>query len=79
MGNVRDILNNVKWHGDKDIKKVKIWYLHRGAPNDIKIIFGNEITSIGKSFMETKTATIPYHRVLKIVYENEVIFDRSKI
>ncbi|HEC81562.1 MAG TPA: DUF504 domain-containing protein [Thermoplasmatales archaeon] len=79
MPSVRDILNKLKWRGDKDFNRVEVWYRHRGAPNDTKLIMGEEIVSVGKSFLETKTAMIPYHRVLKIVYEGEVLFDRSKI
>ena len=74
MPNIRDILNKIKW--TKDLGKAEIWYVHRGAPNDTKIISGSEIISIGKSFMGTNTATIPYHRVFKIVYDGKTIFER---
>jgi len=73
----RKILNKLKWSEDKDLAKAEIWYVHRGAPNDTKIISGSEITDLGRSFFDTKEATIPYHRVFKIVYENEVIFGRK--
>jgi hypothetical protein len=74
---IRDILNKLKW--SKDFSKVEVWYRHRGAPNNTRIIKGEEIVSIGKSFLETKNAMIPYHRVLKIIYGDKVIFDRFKI
>ncbi|HID24896.1 MAG TPA: DUF504 domain-containing protein [Thermoplasmata archaeon] len=79
MHSVRDILNELRWRGDKDFNRVAVWYRHRGAPNDTKILVGKEIVSVGKSFLETKTAVIPYHRVLKIVYEGKVLFNRLKI
>lgn len=79
MPSIRNILNKIKWSNDSDFSKVKIWYKHRGAPNDTKIIMGEEIISLGKSFLETKTAMIPYHRILKIVYKDKVLFDRFKI
>jgi len=72
--NIRDILNKIKW--TKDIEKVEIWYIHRGAQNNTKIIVGREIVHIGKSFIETDTATIPYHRIFKIIYEGKVMFNR---
>jgi uncharacterized protein (UPF0248 family) len=72
--NVRDILNEIKWR--KKLEKAKIWYLHRGAPNDTKIISGNEIIVIGKSFFETGSSSIPYHRVFKIKYDEKIIFER---
>ncbi len=74
MPNVRDILNEIKW--TKDLEKIKIWYVHRGALNDTKIISGIEITGIGRSFLETTTATIPYHRIIKIIYGDKTVFDR---
>jgi len=74
MPHVRDILNEIKW--TKDLRKVKIWYIHRGALNNTKIISGIEITSIGRSFLETATVTIPYHRIIKILYGDKIVFDR---
>ncbi|MFW6121340.1 MAG: DUF504 domain-containing protein [Petrotogales bacterium] len=72
--NLRDILNEIKW--TKDLGKAEIWYIHRGAPNDTKIISGQDIVNIGKSFFDTATASIPYHRVFKIIYEGEIVFER---
>jgi uncharacterized protein (UPF0248 family) len=74
---VRDILNKIKW--TKDLKKVTIWYIHRGASHNTKMIAGDEITRIGRSFLETTTATIPYHRIIKILYGDEVMFNRWNI
>ena len=76
MPRVRDILNEVKW--TKDLEKVKIWYIHRGALNNTKVISGIEITGIGRSFLETATADIPYHRIIKILYDDKTLFDRWK-
>jgi uncharacterized protein (UPF0248 family) len=76
MPRVRDILNEIKW--TKDLQKVKIWYIHRGALNNIKTISGIEITSIGRSFLGTTTADIPYHRIIKILYDDITLFDRWK-
>jgi uncharacterized protein (UPF0248 family) len=76
MPNVRDILNEIKW--TKNLEKVKIWYIHRGALNNTKIISGMEITDIGRSFLQTTTADIPYHRIIKIIYDDKTIFDRWK-
>lgn len=78
MTNPRDILNELKWRKKFDIKLAEIWYIHRGAPNNIKIITGPDIVNLEKSFMQTKTSMIPYHRILKIIYNNETIFKREK-
>jgi len=78
MTNPRDILNELKWKKNCDIKSTEIWYVHRGALNDTKIISGREIISLEKSFMQTQTAMIPYHRIFKIVYKDDIIFERRK-
>ncbi len=74
MPYLRDILNEIKW--TKDLDKAELWYVHRGAPNDIKIISGKDIVRIEKSSLDTTTATIPYHRIFKVVYDNEIVFKR---
>jgi uncharacterized protein (UPF0248 family) len=73
----REILNELKWRDDRDISKAEIWYVHRGAPNDTKIISGDEIQDFEHSFMVLEEAKIPFHRIFKIVYEGNVIFDRE--
>jgi uncharacterized protein (UPF0248 family) len=77
MPNIRDILNEIKW--TKDLHNVEIWYIHRGVVNNTKRITGDELTGIGRSFLEITTATIPYHRVTKILYKDRVIFDRRHL
>jgi uncharacterized protein (UPF0248 family) len=73
----RKILNKLKWTG-KDFSKLEIWYLHRGAKNDTKIISGTEILKLGKSFFETSEATIPYHRIKKIFYNGKLVWERKR-
>ena len=58
------------------MEKAEIWYVHRGAPNDTKILSGKDIVTIGKSFFDTANASIPYHRIFKIVYEGKIVFER---
>lgn len=60
------------------MSKAEIWYVHRGAPNDTKIITGDEILDLEHSFMVLEDASIPYHRIYKITYEDRVIFEREK-
>ncbi len=74
MPHLRDILNEIKW--TKDLEKTELWYVHRGAPNDTKIISGKDIVKIEKSSLDTTTATVPYHRIFKVVYDGEIIFER---
>jgi len=74
--NVRDILNKIKW--DRDLEKAEIWYIHRGATNHTKVISGNEILNIGRSFFDTSSFSIPFHRILKIIYDGDVLFNRKQ-
>jgi uncharacterized protein (UPF0248 family) len=77
--NPRLILNQIKWNEKFELEKIIIFYLHRGAPENKKIIYGKEIKLIGKSFIETHSKIIPYHRILKIKYDDRTIFNRYKL
>jgi uncharacterized protein (UPF0248 family) len=72
----KEILNELKWREEKDLSKAEIWYVHRGAANDTKIVSGNEILDLQHSFMVLSDASIPYHRIYKIIYDDKVIFER---
>ena len=74
MPYLRDILNEIKW--TKDLDKAELWYAHRGAPNNTRILSGKDIVHIGKSFVDTATASISYHRIFKVVYEKKIVFER---
>jgi len=77
MPHLQDILNEIKW--TQHLEQVELWYVHRGAPQNIKKITGDTIQNIGRSFLETTQATIPYHRITKILNEGKTIFDRKKL
>lgn len=78
----KDILNELRWRDDRDLAKAEIWYVHRGAPSDTKIISGGDIMDLEHSYMvlsDTPLKTrIPYHRIFKIFYEGKLIFERGK-
>jgi uncharacterized protein (UPF0248 family) len=74
MPHLREIINEIKW--TKDLDRAEFWYIHRGAINNTKILSGKHIIHIGKSFIETETSSIPYHRIFKIVYDGKIIFKR---
>ncbi len=73
----RDVLNEIKWRYSRNLEGVEIWYLHRGAPDDTKIITGEDVIKIGRDFLETKRAMIPYHRIRRIIFNGEVLFQRE--
>jgi uncharacterized protein (UPF0248 family) len=75
---IREILNKVKWDERMDFDQLEVVYLHRGAPDDLKRIYGREIVHIGKSFLSLKEAEIPYHRIVRILCEGEILYERKK-
>lgn len=79
MNKIRDILNELKWRKKFIFQDTKIYFVHRGAPNNTKMITGSEILSIDKTFIETTDAMIPHHRIFKILYHHQILFDRSKL
>jgi uncharacterized protein (UPF0248 family) len=78
MPNTKEILNELKWNKKYNLNDAKIWYLHRGASDDTKIISGRDIIKIEKSFIHTSSAVIPFHRIFKIMYRGRIIFERDK-
>ncbi|MFO7792902.1 MAG: DUF504 domain-containing protein [Candidatus Saliniplasma sp.] len=78
METPRDILNELKWDSSKSLKKAEVFYVHRGAPGDYKIVEGDEILDLGRSFIRLDESEIPYHRIFQIIYEGEVIFSRER-
>ena len=73
----REILNEIKWRG-YPVDECTIYYLHRGAPNDTRIVSGSEIVSLGHSFFTIEHDTsIPYHRIRRIEYGNDVVYRRN--
>jgi hypothetical protein len=69
----RDLLNEIKWKGF-GLEKCKIWYLHRGAPADRKLVEGGEITELGKKFFYIQEKMIPYHRIQEIWWDDFLIW-----
>ncbi len=74
MVSVREILNKIRWAGD--FSSVEIWYVHRGAPNNVRIIKGTMIDDIGRSFIQVGNSMIPHHRVFRMLYHDKPVFER---
>jgi hypothetical protein len=78
MNQIRDILNELKWRKKFVFQDTEIYYIHRGAPKNTKIITGSEVISINKTFIETDDAMIPHHRIFLIMYHDKILFDRNR-
>ncbi|MCZ7393304.1 MAG: RNA repair domain-containing protein [Candidatus Methanoperedens sp.] len=75
----RDILNEIKWRFD--LSRCRVYYIHRGAPGDIKIVEGRAIKNIDRSFLILEGAVqdvnIPYHRIVRIDYDDTPVYLRK--
>lgn len=74
--NPRDVLNKIKWDNNYDFNFIQIWFIHRGVPNNTKIITGKYVLEIQKTFIKTVSAMIPMHRIFKIKYNEITLFER---
>jgi uncharacterized protein (UPF0248 family) len=74
--NPRDVLNKIKWDNNYEFNFIQIWYVHRGVPNNTKIITGKDVLEIQKTFIKTVYAMIPMHRIFKIKYNEITLFER---
>lgn len=74
----RDVLNRLKWTEGENLSEATVWYIHRGAPGDNLKISGSRIVSLGSLFFETDEATIPYHRILRIEYRGEALYEKDE-
>lgn len=65
-----------------DFRKVGVDYINRGAPGDRSTVSGDRIHGLESGGMEIESAIgatfIPYHRILRIVYDGNLIWERGK-
>lgn len=71
------------WHDTRyDIGKVYVWYADRGAPDDMSMAAGPDI-SLEPYYLNIRTPAgekpVPYHRILLITYHGAVVFENQKI
>ncbi len=75
----RDILNKLKWGGG-GIEGAKVTILHRGVPEDKRVITGDNILGLGHGFMRVVSpegeVDIPYHRIMRIEVGGQVKYEK---
>ncbi|MEK6851338.1 MAG: RNA repair domain-containing protein [Candidatus Thermoplasmatota archaeon] len=76
MRKAREVLNELRWREGRNLRGAELWVRGRGV--DLKVIGGDEIVELGRRYFSTATATIPYYKVVRIVYEDEILFARSQ-
>ena len=68
-----------------DRSKVTIWYIDRGAPDDLSSVDGFSLKeSESPFFFEAiptfgDTKAVPYHRITRIEYDGKCLFERMAI
>ncbi len=82
---VRDLLNELRWHPDRDPAKARIFYANRDSPKGFVEVHGDEIAEVGASNFHVvagKTTlhagTIPLYKVFRITYDGEVLLERPQ-
>ncbi|MBM4248750.1 MAG: DUF504 domain-containing protein [Euryarchaeota archaeon] len=87
METARTVLNELRWRNDRDFSKVLVEYVHWGAPGDLTTVAGPEILALEPWMIVIRregevchpvpnVAAIPYHRILRILYGGQAVFDR---
>jgi len=73
---VRKILNEYKWREDRDFSLIEVHYIDRLNPQGYAVLKGDDIVDMGSKFIFTKKGMIPYHRVIRILYNGEIIYEK---
>ncbi|NLM81148.1 MAG: DUF504 domain-containing protein [Candidatus Methanoculleus thermohydrogenotrophicum] len=64
-----------------DFSRVRIEYVDRGAPEDRSVVQGDRILALDAWYLEVdaggRVTCIPYHRILRILYDGEVTWERG--
>jgi|Deesub1362B_J571_1020462.scaffolds.fasta_scaffold05361_2 uncharacterized protein (UPF0248 family) len=74
---LRELLNRFMWDPSMDIADLEIHYLSRGSPAGYGIIRGEEIKDLGDMFIITDSLMIPYRRVLRVYYRDELVYPQE--
>lgn len=73
----------LKYYHDRrfNFPAVSVWYVDRGAPGDESCVSGDRIVRLDPYYLEVVSprglTEIPYHRILRILYEGRLTWDRS--
>lgn len=78
---VHRLLNELMWHPDKTLEGVRITYIHRGAPDDRLTVDGAEVKRLERSHFILERGGletwIPYHRIIEVERDGEVLYRKT--
>ena len=72
----REVLNELRWRSGRDLGRAEIWVADRARAGGARVLLGAEIRDLGHRYFSTARATIPYYKILKILYDGKVLFER---
>ena len=76
MATAREVLNALRWRGDRDLANARIEYADRMRTEGMRVISGSEIVDLERRYFTLASTRLPYYKVLRITYGDEVLFER---
>jgi uncharacterized protein (UPF0248 family) len=76
MRTARDVLNELRWRKGRDLTRAQVWVADRTSPKGGRVLSGAAVVELGHRYFSTVRATIPFYKILKITYGDEVLFER---
>ncbi len=74
----RETLNELKWRRRLDLSRAEVWVADRTQPGGGRVLSGAEIVNLGHRYFTTARATIPFYKIVKILYDGRVLFERRE-
>ncbi len=74
----RDVLNELRWRKGRDLARVRIWVADRRELAGGRILVGTEVVKVEHRYFSTAHATIPLYKILKITYNDRILFERHE-
>ncbi len=71
----REVLNELRWRQGYDLGRAEIWIADRRAAGG-RVLSGADIVELGHRYFVTARATIPFYKILRIVYDGRILFER---
>lgn len=76
MVTAREVLNGLRWREGFDLGRAEIQISDRTRPEAVRIVRGTAVTELDRRYFSTARARIPYYKIIRIVYDGEVLFER---
>ncbi|MBS3772649.1 MAG: DUF504 domain-containing protein [Candidatus Thermoplasmatota archaeon] len=73
---IRAVLNRIIWDERCNLSRLRVSYVDRGQPGDTSVATGDDIVDVMQHFFKTADGMIPFHRIITIWYDGEVVFSR---